>query len=115
MHHGFIDKIWNDWQQLSIVNKYAHFLNINQQMQSSPYYPRDFIDIANQPKCVKVCYDDPRVNKAKQVKAYLKSKSLICLNLFIHGGQTASSAKCARKICLETISARVDALPELFG
>ena len=74
MHHGFIDKIWNDWQQKSIVNKYAHFLNINIKMQSSPYYPRDFIDIANQPKCVKVCYDDPTVHKAKQVRAYLQSK-----------------------------------------
>ena len=74
MHHGFIDKIWNDWQQKSIVNKYAHFLNINQKMQLSPYYPRDFIDIAKQPKCVQVCYDEPTVHKAKKVKAYLRGK-----------------------------------------
>ncbi|XP_065067352.1 uncharacterized protein LOC135692930 [Rhopilema esculentum] len=71
MHHGFIDKIWYDWQKKSAVNKYAHFLNINQKLQASPYYPRDFIDIADQPKCVKVCYAEPRIHKAKIVRQYL--------------------------------------------
>ena len=80
MHHGFIDKIWYDWQKKSAVNKYAHFLNINQKLQASPYYPRDFIDIADQPKCVKVCYAEPRIHKAKIVRQYLSGKLAVQYN-----------------------------------
>lgn len=73
-HHGFIDKIWHDWQKKSLANKNAYFLQTNIKMQATTYYPRDFIDILKQPGCVKVCYAEPTVHSAKSVRRFLKSK-----------------------------------------
>ena len=74
LHHGFIDKIWADWQKQSTANKYAYFPSINRKMQGTPYYPRDFVDILKQPGDVRVCYDEPTVNNAPLVKAFLRGK-----------------------------------------
>ena len=74
LHHGFIDKIWADWQKKSLANKYVHFLSISHKMQGAPYYPSDVLDLKKQPGCVKVCYDETTVNNAKRVKTYLKGK-----------------------------------------
>lgn len=74
MHHGFIDKIWYDYQKKSITNKNAFFPNITLRLRTTPYYPRHFIDFAKQPKCVRVCYDEPTVHKGKKVKKFLRGE-----------------------------------------
>ena len=72
-HHGFVDKIWADWQKKSSTNLNAHFPGINKKMSATNYYPRDLIDLTRQPGCVRVCYDDPTVNNGRRVKSFLKS------------------------------------------
>ena len=63
LHHGFIDKIWADWQKRKIPNQDTHFRSITTKMQGSPYMPAQFLDLANQPGCVKVLYIPPRIRK----------------------------------------------------
>ena len=77
LHHGFIDKIWADWQKKSLANLNAFFPSINDIMTATgKYFPRDVIDLTKQPGCVRVCYDDPTVNSGKRVLAFLRSKNL---------------------------------------
>ena len=84
MHHGFIDKIWHDYQKKSLANKNAFFPSIKLRLRTTPYYPRDFIDFAKQPKCVKACYDEPTVHKGKTVMKFLRGEfSTLYLLLFL--------------------------------
>ena len=80
-HHGFVDKIWADWQKKSSANLNAHFLGIKGKMTATNYYPRDLINLTRQPGCVRVCYDDPTVNNGRRVKSFLKSVFFIFIFL----------------------------------
>ena len=78
-HHGFIDKIWEDWQKKKPENRYAYFpgLSPEQKMQGTNYYPDQFLELDRQPTkdgYVNVRYDEPTVNNAAKVKKYLSSK-----------------------------------------
>ncbi len=77
LHHGFIDKIWWDWQKKTPANKNAYFPSINMRLQASNYYPRDFLDIAKQPGCVKACYDEPGAHNAKAVHKFLEGRQSV--------------------------------------
>ncbi|CAB4008352.1 Tyrosinase, partial [Paramuricea clavata] len=59
LHHGFIDKIWSDWQQRSELHKNAHFGSISTPMAATIYSPKDVNDLQNQPGGVRVCYINP--------------------------------------------------------
>ena len=74
LHHGFVDKIWGDWQKKSSTNLNAFFPGINDKMTATDYYPRDLIDLTKQPGCVRVCYDDPTAKGAKTVLSFLRRK-----------------------------------------
>ena len=70
LHHGFIDKIWANWQEFSEEHMRAHFQNINNFMtgprtRGTRYRPRDFIDNLDLPDIARpgrrtcVLYEDP--------------------------------------------------------
>ena len=61
LHHGFIDKIWWDWQKRSNAQKFhSYFQHQNGYMPSTTYHSRDFLDLHNQPDCVCAEYVNPR-------------------------------------------------------
>ena len=49
LHHGFIDKIWDDWQKKSDLHKRSYFGNITTPMATTIFSPRDVHDNENQP------------------------------------------------------------------
>ena len=59
LHHGFIDKIWADWQKRSSAHKNAFFPGINENVTGTPYAPKQLIDLSAQPGGVKVEYGNP--------------------------------------------------------
>ncbi len=74
LHHGFVDKIWWDWQKQSNANKFhTHFLNQATSMTSTPYHSRDFLDLNNQPDCVCVEYVNPKNEAFRKIKGLLQN------------------------------------------
>ena len=73
LHHGFIDKIWADYQSKSRLKKFVFFSTINARMQGIPYKPRRLLDNNNLPGGVRVCYKNPTVNQARKIRVYLNS------------------------------------------
>jgi len=59
LHHGFIDKIWGDWQEKGLSYKIHHYYNDVNPMPGTVYSPRDLHDLDNQPHSVKVHYKEP--------------------------------------------------------
>ena len=59
-HHGFVDKIWGDWQEKGLSFKRHEYYRNTTSMPGTIYSPRDVHDIEDQPYCVKVCYDEPK-------------------------------------------------------
>ena len=56
LHHGFIDKLWDDWQKKSEAHKNAFFSTVNESMPGTQVLPREVIDISSQPGGVRVEY-----------------------------------------------------------
>lgn len=65
LHHGFIDKIWSDWQEKSRGHLTVHFCNMTSLMIGTGYRAGDFLDNLNLPDIERpgwrtcVLYDDP--------------------------------------------------------
>ena len=57
LHHGFIDKIWDDWQKQSSAHKYAYFPTVEENMPGTGLRPTELIDLSNQPGGVSVEYE----------------------------------------------------------
>lgn len=77
LHHGYIDKIWGEWQSKGIEYQSAYFPEDNEKLLgTNTYYTTDFIDMSAQPGGVKVEYRDSDI-RHNEVYKYLKSK--ICL------------------------------------
>ena len=65
LHHGFVDKIWWDWQKQSNAHKFnTYFLTQTMLMTSTTYRSKDFLDLNNQPECVCAEYESPINNRA---------------------------------------------------
>jgi len=60
LHHGFIDKIWGDWQEKGLSYKIHRYYNDITTMPGTVYSPRDVHDLDNQPHSVKVYYQEPK-------------------------------------------------------
>ena len=69
LHHGFIDKIWADWQKKSDEHKNAFFPGVNELVTGTPYKPHQLIDLASQPGGVKVEYKNH--NRYQRVHGFL--------------------------------------------
>ena len=60
LHHGFIDKIWADWQNKGPIFKNHKYSLDNSAMPGAfGYSPATVYDLNNQPGCVKVCLEPP--------------------------------------------------------
>ncbi|XP_020613196.1 uncharacterized protein LOC110051510 [Orbicella faveolata] len=60
LHHGFIDKIWDDWQKKSDAHKNAFFPSVDGFMPGTQVRPVDVIDLSSQPGGVRVEYQPPK-------------------------------------------------------
>ena len=65
LHHGFIDKIWADWQAKSDQHKNAFFPTVSGVMPGTQLTPRSVIDLNAQPGGVRVEYR--RATRAAQI------------------------------------------------
>ena len=63
LHHGFIDKIWNDWQKKSLAHKYAFFPTLQENMPGTDLTPDQLINLSNQPGGVSVEYEPYKPEK----------------------------------------------------
>ena len=59
LHHGFIDKMWDDWQKKSDAHKNAFFPSVNGSIPDTQLRPVDVIDVSSQPGGVRVEYQSP--------------------------------------------------------
>lgn len=60
LHHGFVDKLWSDWQKQSNEHMFSqHFTSQTTQMPTTRYLSKEFLDLLNQPGCACVEYRDP--------------------------------------------------------
>ena len=60
LHHGFIDKIWGDWQDKGVEFLQHEYYGNTTSMPGTIYSPKDLHNLDNQPYCVKVCYQQPQ-------------------------------------------------------
>ena len=72
LHHGFVDKLWDDWQKRSDAQKNAFFPTIDERMPGTQVYPRQVIDLLKQPGGVRAEYQPTQ--KAASVMPLLRSK-----------------------------------------
>ena len=71
LHHGFVDKIWVDWQKQSNAHKFnTYFLSQTALMTSTPYRSKDLLDLKNQPGCVCAEYVNPRNSAFGRIKGF---------------------------------------------
>ena len=61
LHHGFIDRLWSDWQSNGPSYKDLAFFSMNNDSLpgASGATPSIVYDLQNQPGCVKVCIQQP--------------------------------------------------------
>ena len=74
LHHGFIDKIWGDWQENGISFKQREYYSNTTSMPGTIYSPRDVHNLDDQPYCVKVCYQEPKQDCKINGKGFSISK-----------------------------------------
>ena len=56
LHHGFIDKLWADWQAKNSDHRNAHFSTLSHIMPGTSHRPREFLDLRDHPGGVRVEY-----------------------------------------------------------
>ena len=86
LHHGFVDKIWADWQKRGHTFRNAYFpLNpslMAGSLNGNRYYTTDFIDVINQPGNVRVEYGKPPpIARGKRVVLFSQSKGILSIIL----------------------------------
>ena len=59
LHHGFIDKIWDDWQKKSDDHLNVFFPAISEVMPGTQVLPREVVNLSSQPGGVQVAYQPP--------------------------------------------------------
>lgn len=96
LHHGFVDKIWWDWQKLSPAHKFnTYFVNQAGLMSSTPYRSRAMLDLNNQPDCVCTDYVNPKNTAYRRITGLL----LMSLRLALTANDSkrlVSGASCSK-------------------
>ena len=57
LHHGFVDKIWDDWQKKSHEHKHAYYPSLTEDMPGTNLKPSELIDLSKQPGDIRVEYE----------------------------------------------------------
>ena len=78
LHHGFVDKMWADYQKQGSYHKNAFYPSIKKKMTVTKYLPKDLIDNLKLPGGVRVEYEDPTVHSAKKIRNFLRGKFSAC-------------------------------------
>ncbi|KAK3749700.1 hypothetical protein QZH41_014973, partial [Actinostola sp. cb2023] len=72
LHHGFTDKLWNDWQKKGPEYKHVYYRWIGSTMLGTGLRPRSFLDLDDQPGGIRVMYEDPLHSNYHNVHRYLQ-------------------------------------------
>lgn len=78
LHHGFIDKIWDEWQRKSDAHRNAFFPDINEAMPGSELQPREIVNLLSQPGGARVEYQASK--KRSNLLPLLRGLSLNALH-----------------------------------
>jgi hypothetical protein len=73
LHHGFMDKIWDHWQNKGNSFKYKYYTTINMRMPVADTYPWQYLDNNNLPGAIGVIYQQFKEPTSKK-KAFRKKK-----------------------------------------
>ena len=65
LHHGMVDKIWDDWQKKGEDYKNVFFPTVHQLLPCSKSRPAQLIDLNNQPGGVRVKYERKAVKRRR--------------------------------------------------
>ena len=77
LHHGYIDKLWDDWQQKSLEHLNAHFPSVTTTLSATDnLHPSSFIDSMSLPGNVRVRYQPTENAQLRAVQQRLRSKYL---------------------------------------
>ena len=77
LHHGFIDKIWGDWQERSTLHKYAFFPSVKDLMPGTELLPGKVVDLSKQPGGVRVEYGPSGSPAVRSVMVQLRGRSIM--------------------------------------
>ena len=83
LHHGFVDKIWDDWQKKSHKNKHAYFPSINTNMPGTKLKPSKLIDLSKQPGGIRVEYK-PFQREANLLDQIIGKRQMSSLSPLFH-------------------------------
>ena len=72
LHHGYIDKIWNDWQEKSPAHRNVYFSTQNGNMPAGGGRSRRYLDPARLPGNVCVKYEEPTTRITMRWRQVLK-------------------------------------------
>lgn len=78
LHHGFIDKIWFEWQEKGPTYLNAYFPSQNILLGGTEFEPRDWINSSSLPGCIGVDYDRPSHGDAAVFLSYLTGECFGC-------------------------------------
>ena len=56
LHHGFVDKIWSDWQKKSESHKNVFFSTMLERMPGTQVPPSEVLDLSAQPGGIRIEY-----------------------------------------------------------
>ncbi|XP_031561120.1 A disintegrin and metalloproteinase with thrombospondin motifs adt-1-like isoform X2 [Actinia tenebrosa] len=77
MHHGFVDKIWADWQKQSHEHKTVYFTELNEILPNAGVYSKFYVDNDNlTDKAVRVEYAPVNDNLLNSILIRLRSFSV---------------------------------------
>ena len=62
-HHAFLDKIWSNWQDRGPKYKFVFYRSINRTLPGSNHFGWEFMDLQNQPHCIKIVYEESHDEK----------------------------------------------------
>ena len=65
-HHSFLDKIWSNWQDHGPRYKFAYYRSINKTLPGGTHFGWEFMDLQNQPHCVRVLYEESPDEKVSE-------------------------------------------------
>lgn len=61
--HGYVDKVWAEWQAKSVANRDAYFPTVQQTMPgTNGLHPRDVLELSRQPGNIRVEYRPSRAS-----------------------------------------------------
>lgn len=68
LHHGFLDKMWSDWQKLSPYEDETFWNDTTDAMPATRLHPRDASNLLRLPNGACVVYEDPNSEVYRKLK-----------------------------------------------